>query len=532
MLTIFGLSILLPDSLLFLATPVGAFIATALVWALIAGLVHLLFTRILKALTRRMPGEIEDIIVEILRKPLFYLVVTYGIVNSLKLLPLPPAIILFLSRATSTVLTLVILQLIWRVLKDIVLYYGGIWARKTESRLDDILIPILNLIGPLAIIITATLIILPIWGVDITSVLVGAGLVGLILGLALQDTLSNIFSGMSLMVESPFRTGDLIELNNGTICEVEKLGLRSTQLYALDTHSTIYMPNKVLVTEKIVNITKPTVEQKANINLKINAAASLPRVQAALERIAAGHPCVLTTELPTKIELIREQVAHNRREAAAWPEGDPASQRLLDEAQRYEQSIHKLKLEDVFDRQLQMLENSLANLSTAISQRETHGFTQAEMRELREGFISRVDDDLRKLVARSEAWSRTPDPWATFSENDSQHRVWQTRNENLVNKWNSLKRSLERPWERQESRLDDLVQQLHDWLPVEYKVPTEAWKNPEVIYVDFDGSAMHLKLWFYVDNIRLEHHDRSQRVITEIARRVREYLRTENIWAD
>jgi small-conductance mechanosensitive channel len=94
------------------------------------------------------------------------------------------------------------------------------------------------------------------WGLDISSALVGAG----VIGLALQDSLSNLFSGMSLVVEAAYRSGNLLQLADGSVCEVEEMGLRSTRMYSLDSHFTLYMPNKHLDNMTIINITKPTVE--------------------------------------------------------------------------------------------------------------------------------------------------------------------------------------------------------------------------------------------------------------------------------
>ena len=92
-----------------------------------------------------------------------------------------------------------------RVIKDILVHYGEKWALRTESRVDDVLVPVLNLFGPVILVTAAALIIFPLWGINVTSVLVGAGVIGLVLGLALQDTLNNIFSGLSLLVESPLK---------------------------------------------------------------------------------------------------------------------------------------------------------------------------------------------------------------------------------------------------------------------------------------------------------------------------------------
>ena len=116
-------------------------------------MVYLVLTYGLKAITRRMTGEVEYILLGIFRKPILILVVTYGTVNTLETLPLKPGFIAFLGKFFQTVLILVVLYLFWRLIKDVLIYYGKGWARKTESKIDDNLIPILNIFGPLAIIV-------------------------------------------------------------------------------------------------------------------------------------------------------------------------------------------------------------------------------------------------------------------------------------------------------------------------------------------------------------------------------------------
>jgi len=88
-----------------------------------------------------------------------------------------------------------------RFIQDVVVYFGEKWAARTETRVDDVLIPVLNLFGPLILGIVAALLILPMSGINITSVLLVAGVLGL--GLALQETLGNIFSGLSLPIVAP-----------------------------------------------------------------------------------------------------------------------------------------------------------------------------------------------------------------------------------------------------------------------------------------------------------------------------------------
>ena len=218
------------------------------------------------------------------------LIILLGAVQTLKLISLDPASQRIVNLLTITIVVLIITHILGRVIKDILVYYGEKWARKTENRVDDILVPVFNLFGPVVLVLAASLIILPLWGLNVTSVLVGAGVIGLVLGLALQDTLSNIFSGLSLLVEAPFRTGDLITLPDGRICEVQRVGIRSTQLYSVSEHSTVYVPNTVFSTTTLTNITKPTVDQKYSFDVIAPKNGNLAKFKEELLIIALAHP--------------------------------------------------------------------------------------------------------------------------------------------------------------------------------------------------------------------------------------------------
>jgi MscS family membrane protein len=529
-LHILWFSIPLPPDLAFLGEPIFSFLATALAWVMIAILVNLIFTRLLRLVMRNAPGEIEDIVLGILRKPVLILIIAYGTVQSLQFLELPDALLEFITRLANTVIVLVLVYLSWRVIKDVILYYGKRWALRTESRLDDVILPVLNLIGPLVIVITASLIILPMWGVDVSSILVPAGVIGLVLGLALQDPLSNIFSGISLLIESPFRTGDLIILDDGRTCEVERLGLRSTQFYSVDDHSTIFVPNRSLSNTSLVNITQPTVEQKLTIDINVNIKHDMAMVETKLKEIAIAHPNVLVAEMCEKLPLLYRRIAQLRSQAEALPMDDTERAQLLSDADKFEEAIPKLDLEDHLNRLMLAYQEALRALFRAIQEREIKGLTVQEIKDLLEGYVAPAEEKVQQLVAASNEWIKIPDPWVDHREFVSNRELWANRNEQLRQRWGKLKREIQRPSEDMEMRLDNATQEMLDWLEREYKIPAYYWKTPNVSFVSFDGDQVRLRLGFHVDNIRLEHLTRARRVKTELSRQIREQFIADGIW--
>jgi small-conductance mechanosensitive channel len=524
MVTLFGYPIHLPAPLDRLDPTYATFFLTALAWIGICTLAYLVLTYLLRAIARRLPGEVEDALLAILRKPIMILIVAYGAVNTLETLPLQPGLMAFLEKLLQTTLILVVLYLLWRLIKDVVVYYGKGWARKTESKIDDNLIPILNIFGPLAIVVVGVLMVLPMWGLDISSALVGAGVIGLVLGLALQDSLSNLFSGMSLVVEAAYRSGDLLQLADGSVCEVEEMGLRTTRMYSLDSHCTLYMPNKNLANMTIINITQPTVEKRDHIEFSLPGNTNMAEVEAKLMQIAGSIPGVLVDDMRQKIELVQEHLAEMEASRSGGDQEGRLEHSLEVEISRYRGAITKLERERDFNQALIAFLSNLEELATGLREREAQGFSAEEKVEIKQDFLAPTQSAYQALITAAEAWRKVSDPYASTAENEVVCQIWERRNERLETRWEELRGKMIKPDDPTEMRLDDLALALGAWLRSEYRILPEAWKNPKVTFKSFDGETTILQLWFYVDNIRLERDGRLQRVRTDIARRMREEL--------
>jgi small-conductance mechanosensitive channel len=521
MVSVFGFSFDLPPALTFLSPNFVSFILTLLVWFLVALIIYITLTYILRAFTRQLPGDVEDILLGIFRRPLILLILAYGVLNSMEILPMPQTAIDFVRKVFITILIFVVLNLIYRLIRDVLVYYGRGWARRTESKIDDNLVAMLNLFGPLIIVIVGVLLILQLWGYNITSVLVGAGVIGLILGLALQDSLSNLFSGMSLVVEAAFQVGDLLILSDGSVCEVEELGLRSTKLYSLQQHSTVHMPNNLLANNQIVNITKPTVEQRSTIDISIPMGVDFAQVEEEVERIACGQPGVLMKDLGLKIDLVEKRLGELQAEVERAIGNEPLHQRLRAEMPRFEFAAAKLRREKIMNDNLASLREQLITLAREIAARERQGIAKEEQQALWHQFIIPLEQTVNATVDSTRAWCLVQDGWAFPDEIERVERVYDSRIERLVNHWEDLKNAIGHPSDREELRLDDRCNEMADWVRSSFKILPESWKDPRVTFKGFAGESARLQLSFYVDNIRLEHDLRLERITTDIAREIR-----------
>jgi len=122
--------------------------------------------------------------------------------------------------------------------------------RPTEARLlQDLMVAVVYVGVALSILAF-------VFGAPIGTLVATSGVVAVILGLALQNTLSDVFSGIALTLGRPFGIGDWIQLGDGTEGRVVENNWRSTQLLTA-AHNVVVLPNSVLAKVGLTNLTRP-----------------------------------------------------------------------------------------------------------------------------------------------------------------------------------------------------------------------------------------------------------------------------------
>jgi small-conductance mechanosensitive channel len=282
------------------------FLVTLVIWTLIALLAYLVLFQWLRTLVVRTRFDADNIALRTIRVPLIVAIIGYGIVSALQQLELTSSTALFLENTYVVTLIAAIAYLGWRIIKEVVLRWLSQRAAETDSKIDDLVVPLVSTVGPLVFFLVAFVFILQFLGVNVGVLAASIGIFGLIIGLAFQEALSNVFSGIYLMVDPAFQEDDLIRLDD-QVYTVERVGLRMTRLYDMETHSLIFMPNKSLTADKVTNITRPT------IDLKVRMAVSIPSSTEPVKAITILHDLVAsnrnTLGLPeVKLQSLRKRI--------------------------------------------------------------------------------------------------------------------------------------------------------------------------------------------------------------------------------
>ena len=139
-----------------------------------------------------------------------------------------------------------------RIVQELLEWYIENISKRTGSDLDDKLLPMARRIAPILVYAVGALIMLDVFGISITPMLAGLGIASIAVGLALQPTLGNLFSGMFMVSEGELNEDDFIELDGGPSGFVVDVGWRSTKIRDR-FNNLIMIPNSKLMESVMTN---------------------------------------------------------------------------------------------------------------------------------------------------------------------------------------------------------------------------------------------------------------------------------------
>lgn len=213
---------------------------------------NILFNRIfLKLLHKYGHGNVADQYVRPVVVPFTLLIIVLLMVLLIPVLNFPVSINKWLILFFKAIIPLFVTIVLYRVV-DVFTAYLAKMAEKTETTLDDQLIPLLRKVLKVLVIILGTLFMLKKLNFDILPLLTGISIGGLAFALAAQDTIKNFFGSLMIFVDRPFQMGDWIT-GKGIDGDVEEVGFRSTRIRTFH-NSVISIPNGMLADMTIDNM--------------------------------------------------------------------------------------------------------------------------------------------------------------------------------------------------------------------------------------------------------------------------------------
>ena len=272
----------------------SVFISIVIVIAaiVIGKLLYWAIGKFVKTLAAKTKTGLDDILVDKLEEPVVYGIVILGFYWGFNRLHFTDSVDAFFASVFMIIFILNVTWLIARVVDSLIEEYVVPMVEKSDSDLDDQLLPVLRKTIKAVLWIFGVVIAMSNSGFDVGALIAGLGIGGLALALAAQDTVKNIFGGLMIFLDKPFQIKERIKVN-GMDGFVEEIGVRSTRVRTLEGRL-ITIPNGQFSDNAIENVTKePTRKVVVNLGLTYDTTPdNMEKAMNMLEEIIKANPKV------------------------------------------------------------------------------------------------------------------------------------------------------------------------------------------------------------------------------------------------
>lgn len=295
MIDLSSLPVWLAETIVFAAIVLGAY--------LLSEVVVLIINLVKRYLAARTKTDLDDKILDAVKAPIRYAMIFVGATIALKRLDLLTSeskdwIFKITSGAVFVGFAFVVTMVMLRLVKIFTRWYADKVAAKTESTLDDQLLPLIRRILNVVVVAIGVVTVLDHFAVDVKGLIAILGVGSLAIALAAQDTVANMIAGFILMLDRPFRKGDRVVLASGETVDVYDIGMRSSKFMTFD-NTLVIVPNNELVKAKVTNLSYPEETIRVKIDIGVAYGSDIEKVKAILLNVARQHPKVMADPAPS-----------------------------------------------------------------------------------------------------------------------------------------------------------------------------------------------------------------------------------------
>ena len=233
--------------------------------------------KVLPRLVSKTKTNVDDVILEKTSMPLTIIAILAGIRLSIGEVNIAES---WNQTLEGILLTLMIFAgaMLFYYIIDTLIVVGAKELGSSRKRINESLLQFFHSVLRILIILITFLIILASWGVQIAPLLAGLGVAGIAIAFALQSTLSNIFGGISMLLDRSINVGDMVKLDDGTSGNILKINLRSTKIQTFD-NELIIVPNGKLSESNIQNIALPEPKVRVVVPFGVEYGADIEKVK-------------------------------------------------------------------------------------------------------------------------------------------------------------------------------------------------------------------------------------------------------------
>ncbi len=256
----------------------------ALFFILAAGLLSwlskILLGRFSKRLARRTGTTLDDLVLNWIETPVRSLILVAGIELALaQISSIPESWEESLNQLFFALYALFIYIFLYKLIGGLILWYGSEVAGKTETELDDRFLALFRRIALLALTVVVIITVLGRYGIEVSALVTTLGIGSLAIALAAQETLGDMITGFTIMIDQPFMVGDRVEIQDiDTWGDVVDVGLRSTRILTRDNRM-VSVPNSVIGKGLIVNYSNPNTMYRVETHVGVAYGTDIERAR-------------------------------------------------------------------------------------------------------------------------------------------------------------------------------------------------------------------------------------------------------------
>ncbi|MDY0001305.1 MAG: mechanosensitive ion channel family protein [Polyangia bacterium] len=265
--------------------------------AALGGLIfNQVISRVLSLVTSKTRTDMDDRILKALHRPMFWTITLIGAAWAITVLGPNKTAYYYIVGVIKTVAVVLWTTALFRV--------GTIFLTWLSSKagshaiVQPRTIPLFDMGVKVVVTAAAIYTFMLSWNINVTGWLASAGILGLAIGFAAKDTIANLFAGVFILADAPYKLGDYVDFASGERGKVVEIGMRSTRIVTRDDIE-IVVPNSAIANGMIVNESGgPSIARRIKIKVGVAYGSDVDQVKSVLLAVAEADPGVLKEPAP------------------------------------------------------------------------------------------------------------------------------------------------------------------------------------------------------------------------------------------
>lgn len=262
-------------------------------------ILNFIIEKVVKVFTFKTKTKLDDLILERIEKISVWLLFFIGI----RIFVVPLLQLNIVNLINNAIILLLITLITIKLVDVLIEHWGKSFAGKTNSRIDESLLTLFHRFSRIIIFIIGIIIILGNFNIQITPFLASLGIMGIVLGFALQSSLSNVFGGISLILDKNFKVGDTVKLSKGELGKIVDIGLRSTKMRTFDNEMLV-IPNGKLSDAILQNYAQPDSYARARIPFGVEYGSDIDKLRRIIIETLSKMKNVIKKDEDHPIEIL------------------------------------------------------------------------------------------------------------------------------------------------------------------------------------------------------------------------------------